>query len=155
MIKFGFLIKSLGTSQHSLFLISQMNAICDLRADLDVLLFYEHYNNIPILPYVGMLQQREVWGFDAPVCATDFSSAQKLVNCPRPRPKYYYVWDLEWIYMDGVSYEDYKKVFHNDDLTLIARSKEHADIITRCWKEPKYIIPDFDKDKFLELMVKQ
>ena len=100
------------------------------------------------------LQESEVWGFDAPVIATDLQTASTLINTTGPTKKYFYVWDLEWMRMGGFKHKTLSKIYNNESLELIARSKRHAKIIEQCWRKPSHVMNDFSSTELLEIIKK-
>ena len=84
--------------------------------------------------------------------ATNINTPQMLVKMPRPTKKYFYVWDLDWVYLyQSPPYNVLQSVYQNDDIELIARSERHYDVIARMWKPPQCIMESFDHEKLMEI----
>ena len=146
----GIIIESLGLSQMAFELTTEMNKLDRLDEYWDIMVFYHSYDRIIKAPRFAMLQEQELWGYPAPVLATDLLTADRLLNCPRPTKKYFYVWDLEWT-INPYDIDVLASVYMNEDIELVARSKEHAHIIKNCWREPIAIIEGFNYEDIIEL----
>ena len=147
----GVIVESLGMSQDAYEITRELNKISKLDKYYDIIVFYNDYDRLVMPPKFAMLQDEEMWGFDAPVIATNLYTANRLLSCPGPTKKYLYLWDLEWIhtpyYLETIS-----PVYMNKDLQLIARSNEHSDIISKCWKDPVQTIENFNYEKIANLI---
>jgi hypothetical protein len=56
------------------------------------------------------------------------------------------VWDVNWhIYPRPIDFV--RKVYLNPEVELIARSKDHAKIIGKVFKQPTYVIEEFDHEE--------
>lgn len=141
-IKIGFLVDSVETSQHGYFLCNELNKLA--KTDISPYVFYHNYSRIPMLPLFMLSQSVHSWGFGGVLISTDVETTKVLIKVPSKYPKYFYVWDLEWLYQQR-QYEELLGVYCRDEIELIARSKTHYDIITKVWKEPKYILEDYDE----------
>ena len=155
MINAGFLIDSLGPSQQSIYLTSQMNALVAQRADLSLCVFYRNYDRLIVSPHFAMFSEYEAWTFQGIAIATDIRSANALLNCPGPAKKFFYVWDTEWAFMDNYTYADMAKVYNNPDMPLIARSTFHSGILSRLWQTPVAVIEEFDNEQFASFIASQ
>jgi len=150
-MKLGIMIDSLGASQLACTAISEINkanSFKDFYVDINV---FFHKNDKMLLPSrFAIFQEQQAWGFDGPVFATELSNAKTLLNCPCPTKKFFYVWDLEWIY-NMFYYEVLAEIYLNPNLHLVARNQYHFNFIKNCWKEPVAIIEDFNHEKIIKL----
>ena len=147
----GVLIKSWGISQQSFYLMKNLNLLHSLNTYLDVVVFFRD-NPVPgKIPLFASLSEYEAWGFNGPVLATDLYTAERLIACPRPHPKYFYIFDLEWIYQPLTKFKEKSNIYNNDQLQLIARNQYHFDIIKKVWREPVAIIDDFNHIELTKL----
>lgn len=142
----GIVVDALGISQMSLQLITELNKLNKLDYYLDVIVFYHRYDTLLKSPHFAMLQEQEMWGYDAPVMATTLATAHRLLHSAKPTRKLFYVWDLEWMFK---TYETsaLAKIYCNPAIDLVARSSTHYDILTKCWKKPAYILEDFNYEQ--------
>ena len=147
----GVAVNSLGISQMAFEVTKQINNIKNLDEYWDIIVFYHTYDRIINSPLFCMLHEQELWGFDGPVIATDLSTADRLLKCPCPTKKFFYMWDLEWL-MSQYDVDLLASVYMNPELDLIARSEHHASIIKDCWKEPVATIEDFNYEQITSLL---
>jgi hypothetical protein len=147
----GIIVDSLGISQLALQLITELNKINRLNYYMDVIVFYHKYDVLLKSPHFAMLQEQEMWGYDAPVIATTLATANRLLHSVKPTKKFFYVWDLEWTYK---TYETaaLADIYCNPNIELIARSESHYNILSQCWKKPAYILEDFNYEQFASIV---
>jgi len=141
-MELGVFIQSPDTQQMGLSLFEEGSRLTD-HTNINLVVFYHNYGTIPLKPSFTMLQSSQIWGFEGPIISTDYNTSRFLIKCPTPRKKYYYVWNLDWIYKIR-SWEANSIVMQDDGLELIARSQEHYDIISELWKKPTCIMEDFN-----------
>ena len=147
-MKFGILVDSIETSQGGFFLCEELNKLCK-KDDVSPYVFYNNYGRIPLLPMFMVAQSSNAWGFDGVLMSTDIETTKALIKIPSSHPKLFYIWDLEWLYKPR-PYEEMLGVYCRDEIELVARNKTHYDIITKCWKEPKYILQDYDNETIVD-----
>ena len=136
----GFLVVGLGTSQHGLCLITECNR---LSKDINISVFYETYDRIPIKPHFPLLQNFQAWTFTGPLIATCLKTAYLLDALPNSNKKFFYIWNLEWLY-NQYQWSSLSNVYQNNNIELIARNDYHAELISKLWKKPSYILEDFN-----------
>ena len=141
--RFGIMVNSLDMSQKCFYIVKQLNELVDQSYRFSPYVFYKEYAKSVDVNRFCSLQDKEAWAFDAPVIATDLESAQTLIHLPQPTRKFFYVWNLEWIF-NNYTYGYLQDLYQNDELELIARNESHADLITKCWKKPVDIMDNFD-----------
>ena len=124
--------------------------ILELSKLMDITVFYQSYNRPPENPRFAQFQSNQLWGFDGTVITDSVERAKILIECPSPKRKMLYVWNLEWLYNPGY-FNKYSFVYQHDDLELVARSTNHKTIITNCWKEPIAVIEKLNKEDLYEL----
>lgn len=144
------MIDALDTSQMAVELVREVNKVTLLDEYWDIIVFYHNYGRTTAFPEFAMIQEQELWSYNAPVMATDLSTGDRLVKCYAPTKKFLYMWDLEWI-NGSYDIDTLASVYMDPSISLIARSKSHAKIITDCWKEPIAIIENFNYDQLTEL----
>lgn len=152
MIKAGFLINSLGPSQQSVYLTSQMNALVAQNVNYSMCVFYRNYDRMIVSPHFAMFSEYEIWSFSGVAIATDIRSANALLNAPGPSKKFFYVWEPEWSFMDSFNYADMAKVYQSTEMPLIARSPSHFDILTELWQKPVAVIEEFKHEQFASFL---
>ncbi len=155
MIKSGIMVRNLDMSQFGVFLMDNVNSLLDEYGDnLDILVFYEGWGKLPMSPRFCSLMEREVWGLDGVVMSTDIKTTQRLIQCPGPTKKFFYVWNLEWLGLqqNGVDYSWLHDIYCNPAIELVARSNNHARLLEKIWKKPAFIMEDFDKTVLKEIL---
>ncbi len=131
MISAGFLIKSLGPSQQSIQLATEMNALVSQKPDVSMCIFYRDFDKIVATPHFAMFMEYEAWDFPGIAIATNIHSAKTLLRCPGPTRKFFYIWEPEWVFMNKLQYSDMAHVYQNKDMPLIVRSQFHYDIVSQ------------------------
>lgn len=152
-MKAGFLVQKLGLSQQAYKLCESVNALVS-QHDVDTIVFHDEWDIIPIRPSFMLLQKQHMWSYNGAVVATDIRSAEQLLGSPGPKRKYFYVWNLEWLYLGSFKNSQLANVYQNKDMELIARSPYHANIISKCWKKPSFIIEDFNHNEFAKIFTR-
>lgn len=98
----------------------------------------------------SILTYYDIWNSNAKYhIATCLNSASILLDNPKIKNIYFYVWDLEW-HRNIFDYDKIKNIYCNKKITLIARSDCHAKIIYDAWNIVPNISYDFDIDSIVE-----
>jgi len=148
--KFGIMVNFLDLSQRGFHIVKQLNKIVDSDYRFSPIVFYKEYaKSVDVNRFCALLE-KEAWGYDGIVIATDLETAETLINCPCPQKKFFYVWDLEWLY--STYHHQYLKNIYLSDIELIARNKDHADIIKKCWKAPRYTMDNFGAETLKQIV---
>jgi hypothetical protein len=151
MNNIGFMVRAVSMSQEGLFLINECNKLLEKDRSVEVNVFYEDYDRIPTKPEFSLMQNRNAWGYNGILIATDIHTTEVLQHLVGPSRKMLYVWNLEWLYTQNM-YTSYSKIYQSKDIDLIARTPSHFDIIKKLWKEPKYIMEDFDHEQLARII---
>ena len=152
-MRFSFLVTELSLSQSNLRLILNINKFLKDRSDTDICVFYE--NKIrPCYPLnfatTGIV---DAWNYSGNLIATNLSTANWILNFPKVKNKYFYVFDLEWINMPNKKYKDLSKVYQNESLKILTRSREHADQIEQVWGRPvRAVTKEFDINEIAKIV---
>ena len=153
MKNFSVLVNNLGSSQLSFFIIKEINALPALRPEIDGIVFYENLSSACLPVNFATMNMSECWCHSGPIVATSFSTAKTLSEFPSEK-KMFYVWDLEWMRSNNKKqYEEYRDVYTNESMELIARSTSHKEAIENAFNRTvNYVIPDFNLMKILEVI---
>lgn len=135
---------------HNLF--ANVNILNAQSVDNDYYLFRETISPFPFAPNFPIMSLVDMWGFDGTVIATDIQTLDKLIECPCPTKKLFYVWNLEWIFQGKPSINALEKFYLNKDVELIARSQTHFDVISSVWKKPIGIVEDFNHEQLQQFI---
>jgi hypothetical protein len=152
MHKLGFIVNNLGGNQQAFYLINYINSLVAKNRD-DVTIFYE----TPVIPCIntnfGLMQLNEAYGYDGVLIANNLTLADKMARFPGTKEKYFYVWDLEWLRVPNKNFHVLHSMYNNPLYKLIARSSEHAKIISDCWNvDVAGIVDDFNVYQFIEIV---
>lgn len=142
-MRLGILVKSLGTSQEGLCLINELNKLSYYNPNSEIIVFYDDYDKIPLRPKFPIMLTRHAWNYDGSMLATNYNSVKQMLNFSGPIKKYFYIWNLDWIYFKR-NWKEYEEVYQNNSVELITRSKYHAEIVEKLWKPPLHIMENFD-----------
>ena len=139
--KIGILVKDLRPSTKNYNIIDLGNKIAKEHNDIDFYVFNQDWRIPPHSFSFSVLQQRNAWGFDGLLIATDISSAKKLLNLPNTCQKYFYIWDMmAWQNLPNI--QEIDNLYKNPELQLIVRSNLYLDIIHKNFDYPALVIRD-------------
>lgn len=96
-------------------------------------MFYENLAPISFTTSFPLMQMADCFSFDGTAVATTLATAAKLINCPSPERKLFYVHDLEWTHLNRKSYDYLQFLYGHPDLELVARSESHRKLLERYW----------------------
>ena len=120
----GIIVDDLSASQLSYYLIKNINEFLEDSLD-DFVVFFEN----------------------------SISNTLSMLKSFSPERKIFYVWDLEWLRQHGKEFENTVKAFTDNNVTLVARSKEHALAIENyCNIKIKHIVEDFNIKKLIRII---
>ena len=153
----GFLVNETVSSQKSFNLIKNINEYIEENGNKeDFVVFFENSTSSVLNPKFALMSFNEIWSFHGILIATDASncmSMQKSFSCSK---KFFYVWDLEWMRNHGKEFESTIQAFSNPEVTLLARSKDHAKAIENyCNRKVEHIVNDFNLEKILRIINEQ
>ena len=152
MIKAGIMLNKVDNSQIGYYATKSLNYIAEKQVNVDIVMFVKEHAVHPVIPLFATMSETDIWGYDAPIIATDLSSAKTLINSSGPTKKYLYVWDLEWLRLPEYNHEELSKIYNNNNIELIARSDRHYMLIKECWKEPAFVMPDFSPNSLMGII---
>lgn len=152
MYSSSILVNSLDVSQLSISLCKNLNEVLTKTPYLDTIVYYQTWGKLPFAPQFAMLMEREFWGAQGVAISTDIKTTEKLIKCPGPTKKFFYVWNLEWLNMQNIDYDRMNNVYNNDGIELIARSIYHAALLEMVWKKPAFIMEDFEPETLKKIL---
>jgi hypothetical protein len=143
--RLGILLPCLDHSQRTFTLISsasQNDAPLTIFCEDQIIPTY-HYT----FPTMSMIH---AYPYTGTLIATSLSTANKLNGFPSAFKRYFYIWDLEWLYIKDKKYEELLKIYQSVD--LICRSNHHGNIVEKMWNvEVKHVVRDFNLKELGEL----
>ena len=90
------------------------------------------------------LQALRVYDFDKTIVATDITTAMMACDLILPKKKYFYITDLEWMGHKPLIYQELRDIYLNEELDLIVSNESNYRIIKNLFKEPKFIVKNWD-----------
>ena len=85
-----------------------------------------------------------VYDFKETIVATDITTAMLASTLMLPKKKYYYITGLEWVGHKPLVYQELKEIYLNEELDLIVSNESDYRIIKNLFKEPKFIVKNWD-----------
>ena len=149
----AFLLDKLDVSQLCTQLVYETNLFTKKYPSSNISLYIRYLEMMTIQPNVTMQNMINAWHFDGICISTSFKTTKILKNMFVPKKRFYYVMNPEWMFKYKMV-DEYRSVFLDNDIDLIARSHDHADLITKMWKAPVEIIEDFNHDQIAEKLAK-
>ena len=152
--KIGIIIEDLSASQLSYYAIKNINDHVG-SDNYDFVIFFENSATSILQPDIATMGINEIWGFDGTLISTSVSTTLSMINT-FAKSKYFYVWDLEWTRRHGKDFHYLIQAYNDEDVTLIARSKEHALAIENyCNRKVEHIVNNFDLKKIVRITDEQ
>ena len=151
-MKAGILVKRIDSSQLGFNITNTINHISNNMVNVDITVFAQEPSAPPMTPLFATMAETEAWGFDGPIISTSLETASTLINVTGPTKKYFYLWDLEWMRLEDFTHKKLSKIYNNENIELIARSKRHIDIIGKCWKYPLHMMSDFNHKDLMRII---
>jgi hypothetical protein len=138
----GIITQRIGMNQLGCYLNIEGNKLLKLPNAPRLTVFYNELDIIPEPTAFAMMQTAQLRGFDGILVSTDIETTHTMLSIPSAHKKFFYVWNLEWIYTQFM-YDYISPAYLNDKVELIARTTQHANVLKRYWKEPTYVIENF------------
>jgi hypothetical protein len=113
--------------------------------DWDSIVFFETLSKAPTAHLCSNMHISEAYSFQGPVIATSLKTAYKLIQFPSPKPKFFFLNDLEWLRFPQKQYKQLESIYRNKELTLITRSQDHKKLVESSWNRPvEYVVENYD-----------
>lgn len=139
----GLMINDLGVNQLNFYLINHINNSIRLTNDYDFMVFIKDLIPPSMRPECAVLNSNEIWAFDGILISTNLDSALSSLNAVNTAKNVLYMWDLEWLRAGKNNYINNISILRNPNLTVVARSPEHARAIENYANiKIQHIIPD-------------
>lgn len=153
-MKLGIALQNWGLSEVSFLALKQANRLLEDGGVLDnsIIGFYENLAHPPIIPHFAMMQTYECYGFEGAVITTDINTTRKLLNCPSPKAKVYYIYDIEWFRLKQKQYKNSAKIYTNPELILITRCEAYAHLLRNCYNRDAQVVPDFNLKEIIKII---
>lgn len=148
MKNLAILVDKLGFTQKSQILCEELNKISE---DINITVFCAEYAPVPIKTNFPVMELIKCYDFKGIFIATDFYTVQVMNHCLFPQKKFFYVWDLEYLY-HPLPFEALNNIYNNKDIHLLARNQDRYNILESTWKKPFDILNEFDHKKLESLL---
>tara|TARA_B100000029_G_scaffold510087_2_gene600788 strand:- start:685 stop:1146 length:462 start_codon:yes stop_codon:yes gene_type:complete len=146
----GILKNNIVNSDKDFFAIKNLNELVNTRTNN--CLFCNGIDPTFILNVrTNVLQKSFAHTFNGVIITDELEGIEDLINISYAQAKFLYLYRLEWMNLKNISYSDLKKGLLNNNIELIARNKQHADIIEQLFKKPKYVMPEWDYHTLIEI----
>jgi hypothetical protein len=150
-MKIAAVVDDLTLSQSSFYMIKSFNEL-GKKLDNQPFCFYQNLSSRPIKPLFSICHVYYAsYFYNGMIIATNFNTLRTLKNIHTNSKKYFYVWDLEWL-RDEFDYMKNVELMRDENITLIARSLEHSNIIgDYCNRSVMHVVEDWDSKKLEKL----
>lgn len=150
-VRLGFLLPHLGDNDLSKAFVKSANEfLCDQHY-ADIIAFVNNQVKPVLYPVFASMNINEAFDYKGGVVATNLDTAAKLAKFPGPRPKYYYLWQLDWINSTGWTFEEMMGLFHDPQILIVARTDDDKKLIESCWNcRVHAVIPECNVRAFAE-----
>jgi len=154
MINIAAIVKDLGPSQQSFYLIKKFNEL-SRDPNFSCSAFVANLGVPVTKPLFSCSSVSFFSDYIGMAIATNLEEADILLKSNNNCKKYLYLWDLEWL-VRPMNFTQVCNILRDDRLKIIARSKSHAVIINNfCNKEVIGIVEDWNNEQLLEIMEKE
>lgn len=142
------LIDRPGYSQKFRLMAQELNKLNTAAPDINLTVYYCEPGPIPIEAKFPMMDLVHGYGTKAVLISTDLATTYAMNNFLCPKDRFFYVWDLEYIYQP-YSFSILSELFKNK---LLARNKFRYDVLKSTWSTPHLIIEDFNHEQLIKLL---
>ena len=141
----GILKGSVVNVDKDFFAIHGLNELT--RTSVSNCLFCNDIDNGFVLPVnTNVLHRAHISNFNGILITDDLLLAQELIYTTYAKKRFIYLYHLEWPFIDNLQFKQLKSLFLSEHIELIARSKQHAQLIGQLFKPPKYIMSEWNHE---------
>lgn len=144
MKNLAILLDKVNNSQKFFSLAQSLNSICN---DINAVVFACEIEQANIRTNFPIMEMVHGYVFDGIVISTDFYTTSIMNNIMMATDKYYYQWDIEHIY-NQYSFAFLRTVFNNK---VIARNEYRYNYLKSTWREPEFIMQEFNHERLERL----
>jgi hypothetical protein len=148
--KLGVIVDQLVVNQSNHFLIKNLNWLSQNK-NIDCCIFYNELNNMVLPITFGCFHINEIYDYHGIVISTTLTSTKRLLSCPGPTKKYFYIWTLDWMKLPKFDFDHISEMYLSDEVDLIVRSNRYSNVLEHCFKKPKFIIDNWNAVQLAEL----
>ena len=151
---FGVIVEQLDRNPRSHLLLTNLNNIVTEHSNYSPTIFYQNVTQPPIGSCCVKMHYMHSWNYDGVLISTSLPTTVILGSNICAKKKYFYVYDLEWMFLQKPIFKQINGLYNNPDIELIARSQSHYDLLTKLWKEPVAIVDNFKYTDLMKLLEK-
>lgn len=148
MKNLAILVDKLGFTQKSQMLCEELNKMSE---DINVTVFCAEYAPVPIKTNFPVMELIKCYDFKGVFIATDFYTVQIMNNCLFPQKKFFYVWDLEYLY-HPLPFDILNNLYNSKDVELLSRNVDRDMILESVWKRPHSVLHEFNHKELEALL---
>ena len=149
-MKLASFVDDISMSQNSYCMIKELNKLCN--SENSICCFYHNIAPAPINMNFAIVNAYYLPFWDGHIFATSLQTGNTLKKINSSAKKYLYLSDLEWL-RHSSDFDENMLILRDPNLTLVARSLDHADAIENyCNIRPKYILKDWDAKTLQEII---
>ena len=146
----GILKTEIKTIDRDYFVVDNLNKLTYTTTN-NSLFCNDVHPNFPLYINTNMLQRVSAHSFSGILITDELNLTQDLINITYAKKKFLYLYNLDWMYVQNPQFSFLKSALLNDRIELIARTKQHFDIIQGLFKTPKYIMSEWDYKTLIEI----
>jgi hypothetical protein len=147
MKNLGILIDRPGHSQKFRYLTESLNR---LDSSFNTVVFYAEPGIVPVKANFSLMHMVHCLDFKGVMVSTDIYTTGIMLNALRPEKRFFYVWDLEYLYTP-YNFNDLQLCFNNDKINLISRNEYRANLLERTWRKSHMIMEEFNYEQLQKL----
>ena len=131
--------------------------VCENLNEINVAELYD--NNITIFsnshiaadnPNLCLFSKCMAYHFEGVLMVTNLQDAISMIDNNTCKKKIFWVQNIDWHRYSPLLYRDILKVFHNNDIKIMAKNKEVFNTLECFIREPDGIMESIDAEKILE-----
>jgi hypothetical protein len=141
-MQLGISLSHLGASQAAFNAIKLANSM--FGTEHDCTLFFRDITVHCTKINAGVMTLSQIWSFRGKLITTSFYDTEFAINAIGPESVLFYCWDLEFLKKEK-NYIKNLTILRNEGIVLVARNKDHAEIIYNyCNRRPDLIVDNFN-----------
>jgi hypothetical protein len=133
-------------------LVDNINTLLRQHYEYSPIIFYQNIGKCVLPLLCCHMYMQQAWGFKGTLISTDITTTIILDKCLTTRKKIFYVFDLEWITQSNKPYSLFKSIYDNPEISLLARSSSHFDILKKTWKTPIGILNEYNHEELIKFI---
>ena len=150
--KLGIIVDSVNYFHLGVELTTNLNKFITHHPDIDVIVFTNEPSfNLVEKQKFSIMHTKETWRYDGVLISTNMLTTEILMKSPCCSHKFFYCWDLEWMYQERPSFQYLNSLYNNNSIPLISRNEQYHKIISNVWKTPVTLIEEFNHEQLFKL----